>query len=208
MKSLPTILAAAAACICLYGGCRHYWSGSNVAPSALQEGDLLFQALPHNPLVDAIEGASGAPFSHCGIIHQTATGWVVIEAIGPVKETPLAQWKAQARDRLYVTYRLKPVFKEKIPAFIKAAQAMEGRPYDHHYAWDEEAIYCSELIYKAFEQATGEKLGTMQRLGDLNWKPYAAVMEQVEGGPVPVDRMMITPRAVTEAGQVELVSPE
>jgi cell wall-associated NlpC family hydrolase len=195
MKSLPTILAALATLVFFYGGCRHYWSGSNVAPSALQEGDLVFQALPHNPLVDAIEGASGAPFSHCGIMHQTANGWV-------------AQWKAQARDRLYVTYRLKPAYKEKIPAFIIAAQAMKGRPYDHHYAWDEEAIYCSELIYKAFEKATGDKLGTMQRLGDLNWRPYAAVMEQVEGGPVPVDRMMITPRAVTEAGQVELVRPQ
>lgn len=64
------------------------------------------------------------------------------------------------------------------------------------------------MIYKAFLQATGEKLSTKQRLGDLNWKPYTAVMEQVEGGPVPVQREMITPRAVTEAGQLELVRPE
>ena len=208
MKHIPIILASAAACILLYGGCRHYWSASNVAPAALQEGDLLFQSLPHNPLVNAIEGASGSPFSHCGIVHLTPAGPVVIEAIGPVKETPLSVWKAQARDRQYVTYRLKPAFRDKIPAFIKAAQAMEGRPYDHHYAWDDEAIYCSELIYKAFLNATGEKLGTLQRLGDMNWKPYAAVMEQVEGGPVPVDRQMITPRAVTEAAQVELVPPK
>jgi uncharacterized protein YycO len=205
MNKFPTILAALAAIMCLYGGCRHYWSGSNVSPSDLREGDLLFQSLPRNPLVDAIEGASGSPFSHCGILHQTPSGWVVVEAIGPVKETPLSEWKARARDRLYVTYRLKSAYRDKIPSFIIAAQAMVGRPYDHHYAWDDEAIYCSELIYKAFLTATGEKLGAMQRLGDLNWKPYSVVMEQVEGGPVPVDRQMITPRAVTEAGQVELV---
>jgi hypothetical protein len=54
-----------------------------------QEGNLLFQSLFRVPLVDAIEGSTGSPFSHCGILHRRADGWVVIEAIGPVKETPL-----------------------------------------------------------------------------------------------------------------------
>ena len=54
------------------------------------EGDILFQSLP-NPagldLVDAIEGSTGSPYSHCGMVFQERGEWQVIEAIGPVKIT-------------------------------------------------------------------------------------------------------------------------
>jgi len=29
-----------------------------------------------------------------------------------------------------------------------------GRPYDYRYQLDDESIYCSELIYKSFRDAT------------------------------------------------------
>src|SRR5580698_6889341 len=72
-----------------------------------QEGDVAFQSLPHNPLIDTIEGATGSPFSHCGILHQADGNWNVIEAIGPVKETPLAAWEDQGRYGRFTIFRLK-----------------------------------------------------------------------------------------------------
>jgi hypothetical protein len=148
---------------------------------APQEGDIAFQSLPHNPLIDTIEGATGSPFSHCGIPHQSGADWVVIEAIGPVKETAIAAWERQGREGHFTIYRLKSSYREKIPAFIKAAQGYEGRPYDLHYDMDDAAIYCSELIYKAFRTASGEELGHLQKLGDLHWQPYEPVIKQLEG---------------------------
>jgi hypothetical protein len=181
--------------------------GSEYKP---QEGDIAFQSLPHNPLIDTIEGATDSPFSHCGILHETKYGWSVIEAIGPVKETPIATWREQGRDGHFTVYRLKPAYRGKIPAFISAAQSYEGRPYDIHYDMDDAAIYCSELIYKAFRKSTGEELGRLQKLGELNWRPYEPVIKQIEGGRVPLDRVMITPRSITEAPQLEkvFVQPE
>jgi hypothetical protein len=35
---------------------------------APQEGDIIFQSLPHHELVDAIEGATRSPWSHCGVV--------------------------------------------------------------------------------------------------------------------------------------------
>lgn len=166
---------------------------------------MVFQSLPHTPLTDAIEGASVSPFSHCGILHRVGTRWIVIEAIGPVKETPFSDWVAQARDRKYTAFRLKASYREKIPSFIRAAQRYEGRPYDIHYDFDDKAIYCSELVYKAFKSATGEELGRVQRLGDLRWQPYAEVIKGIEGGNLPLDRKMITPRSLAEATQLEKV---
>jgi hypothetical protein len=176
-----------------------------VAPYAPVEGDLVFQSLPHNPLIDAIEGATESPFSHCGILHRTDAGWVVVEAIGPVRETPLAEWIAQGRRKRFAAYRLDARYRTRIPAFIRAAQSYAGRPYDIHYDLDDEAIYCSELIYKGFERSTGEQLGKLQKLGDLKWQAHAQVIREIEGGKVPVDRVMITPRSVSEAPQLTKV---
>lgn len=196
-------LATALLVLCLsVSACSSRPGSSGYQP---YEGDIAFQSLPHNPLIDAIEGSSGSPFSHCGILHRAGADWVVIEAIGPVKETPWRAWVAQARDRQYSVFRLKEPYRAKIPAFIEAAQSYEGRPYDIHYDMDDAAIYCSELIYKAFRRTTGQELGRLQTLGELNWQPYAEVIKQIEGGKVPLDRKMITPRSLSEAPQLEKV---
>lgn len=167
------------------------------------EGDFLFQSLPHDRLIDTIEGSSGSPFSHCGIVKQCEGKWCVIEAIGPVKETPLSEWIAQGRDDAFVAYRFRAPLAEKIPAIIAAAEKYEGRPYDIHYDLDDEKIYCSELLWKATRDATGVKLGKLQKLGELKWQPYEEVIRYLENGALPLGREMITPRSVSEDARLE-----
>jgi uncharacterized protein YycO len=192
---LPFILCCAALAP---SGCQVKTKGAAVAGYAPQDGDFLFQSLPRNPLIVAIEGSTGSPFSHCGIVVQRDGKWMVLEAIGPVRETPLSAWIAQGRDNAYVAYRLKEPLHGKVPAIIAAAEQYKGRPYDIHYEMDDAKIYCSELLWKATRDATGVKLGKIQKLGELNWKPHEAVMREIENGGLPLEREMITPRAVTE----------
>lgn len=177
------------AAVPLYG----YWG---YTPKA---GDVIFQSLPHNPLVDAIEGITGSPYSHCGIVVEKDGEWFVLEAIGPVRETPLFSWISRGRKFNFDVYRLKSEHAEAIPEFIKAARGYSGLPYDIKYEMDDEKIYCSELIYKAFKTATDEELGELKALGEMNWKPYAKTIEYFESGPVPTKRMMITPVAVSKS---------
>jgi hypothetical protein len=81
-----------------------------------------------------------------------------------------------------------------------------GRPYDIRYRLDDEKIYCSELIYKAFRDATnGQQLGDLKKFGAMNWQPYETLIRQIEGGDVPVDREMITPVELAKARQLEPV---
>ena len=71
---------------------------------------------------------------------------------------------------------------------------------------DDELIYCSELVYKAFKDATDQGLGRLQKLGELNWKPYKKVIAKyARMDEVPVERIMITPRAVAESEMLEQV---
>lgn len=166
-----------------------------------QEGDLLFQSLPHNEVIDAIEGSTGSPFSHCGIVVKGTEGWWVLEAIGPVKHSHLKRWVEQGRELKFAAFRLKAELRPKVPAMIAEARKFLGRPYDIQYDLDDAKIYCSELIYKGWLAATGEKMGRLVKLGELDWKPHESVIRAIAGG-LPLDREMITPRDLAAATQL------
>jgi len=171
-----------------------------------QEGDVIFQALPHQEVVDAIEGATDSDFSHCGIVARVNDQWVVYEAIGKVRETPLYDYLLRGRGRGFAVYRWKTSERERVPAILECTRTMLGRPYDTRYKMDDERIYCSELIYKAYRAATGgAQVGQLVRLGELNWGKYERTIIELEGGPPPLDREMITPRDLALAPQLELV---
>src|SRR3954447_18203738 len=115
-----------------------------------QEGDILFQSLPRGPVVRAIEGATHSPYSHCGIVGQDEGGnWVVYEALHGVEITPLRKFLDRGREGGFAVYRLKGNEQANVPAVLSNVKTHLGKPYDIHYDWDDENIYCSELIYKA-----------------------------------------------------------
>jgi uncharacterized protein YycO len=175
------------------------------------EGDILFQSLPNPPgldLVDAIEGSTGSPYSHCGMVFQEDDRWQVIEAIGPVKITPLDDYIARGRGKQVWAYRLDEAARKKVPAALTAMKKDRGKPYDPRYRFDDEAIYCSELIWRGWKAANGKEFGTAVTLGSLNWQPYQAVIEAIEGpGNLPLDRKMITPRDLAKAKELRRVFP-
>ena len=176
-----------------------YW---NYAP---REGDIVFQSLPRSRLVNAIEGGSQSPYSHCGIVAKQNGGWVVYEAYRNVAATPLKEFIFRGRDKGFAVYRFKQAYRKHIPATIENTRKYLGRPYDVRYRMDDDSIYCSELIYKAYRNASGgQQLGTLVRLGDLNWRPYESTIKHFERGPAPLDRIMITPKHLAQASQLEL----
>ncbi len=200
MKRFVIAWMILAALSLLAGGC------SNVPQDyAPQKGDMVFQSLPHGAMVDMIEGSTGSHYSHCGIVVEKNGAWYVLEAIGPVQEISLDAWIGHGRGNAFAVYRLKPPYRSAIEPMITAARRYMGRPYDVHYQMDDERIYCSELLYEGYLQATNTPLGKMEKVSELNWKPYEELMKGIEGGPVPLERKLITPRAITEAPEVELV---
>jgi hypothetical protein len=170
-----------------------------------REGDILFQSLPYTPLAAAIEGVSSSPFSHCGVVTKSDSGWLVLEAIGPVQETPLDKWIARGRSSYFAAFRMLPPYDAAIPRFLESVRSYLGRPYDILYELDDEKIYCSELIYKAFVAATGKPLGEAKPLGELNWKPHQEFIKQITGGKLPLERIIITPVALSKAPELRKI---
>jgi hypothetical protein len=165
-------------------------------------GDILFQPLHSNELIDAIEGATHSPYSHCGVVLKKEGRWVVIQALGTVHCTPLYWWIVQGRFGKFAVYRLKPDYASAIPRFIVELEKFMGLAYDYHYEMGDDAIYCSELVYKAYKNATGAEMGALVELGQLDWAPFAELIRRHEGGNLPLHRVMITPRHLSEAPQL------
>lgn len=171
-----------------------------------REGDIVFQSLPRGELVDAIEGITGSPLSHCGVVMKNADGnWVVCEAIGIVRETPLYLWIVRGRGARLDAWRLHPAELANLDlAKLRAVLGKHmGKPYDYRYAPGDDQIYCSELAWKAYHNATGLEIGTWEKLGDLDWRPFEAFIRKMEGGPLPLERPMITPVGVTRSALLE-----
>jgi hypothetical protein len=130
---------------------------------ALEPGDLLFQDLDSGPLCEAIEkvttGYQGANFSHVGIAAKDERGeFVVIEAVSSgVEVTPLPSFLSRSLDQTkrpkVVVGRLKAPYRHLIPSALEEALALKGRPYDKVFAFDNQAYYCSELVYDIFRRA-------------------------------------------------------
>ena len=133
---------------------------------------------------------------------------MVLEAIGPVQEIPLALWILRGRNMKYDAFRLEESYHDKIPDMIRNARAYLGRPYDNQFEFDDAKIYCSELIYKAFKQAAGEELGNVVALGQLDWKDHEAFIRRVSGGELPLDRLLITPADLAKAKQLRRIHTE
>ncbi len=194
------ILGIASSTLIYFLGIPFYWYLQYPA----KEGDIIFQSLAGIELADVIEGATQSPYSHSGMVIKKNELWYVREAAGPVQDTLLLLWIARGYENKFAVFRLKPAYQKYIPAMIEESEEFMGLPYDMLYELDDEKIYCSELIYKAFLNVSGEKLGRLRKLKELNWQPYKEFIIDL-AGELPLERLMITPKDLSEAKQLEKV---
>jgi len=203
MKTLPAVGLLFVAIISL-AGCSGV---SQIAVYEPEEGDLVFQALKRDQdLVVAIEGVTKSDYSHVGVLLKRSRQWEVIEARGSgVLYTPFAEWKKIGRKGRWAAYRVKKAHRRHLPQFLAALHPHVGKPYDFKYELSEKKRYCSELVYHAWKEATGQPLGRLARLGDLNWEPHQATIEKYNNGPVVLERKIISPMALSRAEQLKRV---
>jgi uncharacterized protein YycO len=145
----------------------------------LKPGDLLFQDSDCGPFCEAIEkvtsGVGGAKFSHVGMVVTDSQGeLVVIEAVtAGVVTTPLDSFFSRSFDAeqkyKVVVGRLKDAQQHLIPKAIEFSKTLLGKPYDKVFDINNDAYYCSELVYEAFKYANnGEPIFQLQKMTYLD----------------------------------------
>lgn len=124
----------------------------------LRSGDLLFFApAKDNAITKVTQGIGDVAIDHVAIVHLADSGITTIEAVHrgvvimPVDSTRL---RARQRNEAVMVGRVDGGL--DISASIANALQHLGKPYDFYFEPSDSAIYCSELVQKAFVDIAGE----------------------------------------------------
>lgn len=154
-------------------------------------GDVLFQDLRCGERCELIRQVTGSRYTHVGIVLQEGGELRVWEAFAPVGPTPLVEWVRRGLHEQVAIYRLHKDLRDKLPEIAAAVRAQAGRPYDGDYQWDDERIYCSELIAKAINNVMHREAFAPHPVGPLG--PHAARIEKLSAGRLTPATIVVTP---------------
>lgn len=163
---------------------------------SLQDGDIVFSGSTSGQAA-AISAATGSPITHCGIAFKKDGKWMVLEAVQPVKVSKLEDFMARADKDTFAARRLKTnVTSEAYQKAIKWAEAQVGLDYDVRFAWNDQKLYCSELVWKFYQQA-GIELCVPRKFRDydLQQPVVKKLIEQRYGSidKLPMDEKVVAP---------------
>jgi hypothetical protein len=181
-------------------------SSAAAAPSVesrLRDGDIIFHE-SRSSQSRAIQLATKSRYSHMGIVYRQNGRWYVYEAVQPVKLTPLSDWTARGNNGHFVVKRLRDT-RVLTPAVLKRMRTIgdryRGRSYDLYFEWDDDRIYCSELVWKIYKLGAGVEIGRLQKLRefDLSHAAVRAMMRERYGNRIPRDEPVISPAAMFDS---------
>lgn len=251
---IPYTPASIALAICLFATAPA--QADPLAPKALtnfqklEDGDIVFIE-SNSDNAEAIKALTKSTLTHCGIVFREGEGLdglKVYEGAGRGEYLTIRTWQVrESKDKnkpsaIYVrrlknrAVRLTPV----IEGLKTAAKALHETKYDKGFAWKntytengttKEYVYCSELVWKAYDRATKEKihLGSLHRIdkyitdakpeekesvkailkaklnNDIS-RPYRKSPAHPNGEDYKPDELAISPQEVFESDELEPVT--
>jgi hypothetical protein len=211
-KILLTILTIGILAFLAYWGPEMYQFADGVKKDAVRlenfklkqkihNGDIIFQTSKSSQS-KAIQLATDSKYSHMGIIYEIDGKYFVYEAVQPVKLTPLTEWINRGENGHYVIKRLKNanqvLTSSTLSKMKQIGEQFKGKPYDIYFEWSDNKIYCSELVWKIYKQATGIEIGQLEQLSDFDLTNDIVkdIMIERYGDNIPMDEKVISPAAM------------
>lgn len=168
----------------------------------LKTGDIIFQG---NDLGQskAVRLATHSKHSHVGFVIKEGDETMVFEAVQPVRITPVNEWIKHGENSEYEVLRMKdlPDFKEGKPALDSLKKVWLGKNYDIYFAWGDNELYCSELVWKIYEEAYGVELCATKKMKDFDLThPYVKqILKQRYGSKIPLEQEVVAPQDIYES---------
>jgi len=170
----------------------------------VRSGDLIFQTSLSGQS-KAIQIATRSKYSHCGLVFKDGGSFYVVEAVQPVKRTPLDKWIARGEGGKYVIKRLVNANQVVTPATLarmkQIGESFLGKNYDGTFEWSDDKMYCSELVWKIYQRATGIEIGALQKLRDFDLTDAAVKSKLKEryGDKIPANEIVISPASMFDS---------
>jgi uncharacterized protein YycO len=132
-----------------------------------KNGDIILHTSKSNQS-KMIQDVTESKYSHVGIIYIKDDEIYVLEAVQPVKITPLNEFINRGIDSKYTVVRYnKDLTENQLKKMFEYGYSQLGKNYDLKFEWSEDKMYCSELIYKIYESA-GIKLCDINKFSDYD----------------------------------------
>ena len=182
----------------------------NYHKNTIQNGDIIFQTSKSSQS-KAIQLATNSRYSHMGIIYNIDEQLFVYEAVQPVKLTPLKEWINRGEKRHYVVKRLKNsdeiLTETTLNKMKQVGNEFKGKNYDLYFEWTDEKIYCSELVWKIYNEGANIKIGELERLSefDLSNKIVNQKMRERYGNDIPMNEKVISPAKMFNSDKLKTV---
>ena len=194
--------------------CGVHFSSCSSEPQAskasLRNGDIIFHA-SKSEQSKAIQLATGSEYSHCGIVYIEAGKAYVVEAVQPVKRTPFDEFVKRGEGGEYVVKRLRnaeAILTDQVLQQMKSeGQKMIGKNYDSHFNWSDDQIYCSELVWKIYQRATGIELGELKKMKDFDFsnRIVKEILHKRYKDEIPWEEPVISPADIFESKELVVV---
>lgn len=193
-----SIISSSILLLVIFGFTRLGLTTNEDFTAKLQNGDIIFQISASNQS-KAIQIATRSRYSHMGIIYKKGDKIQVLEAVQPVKLTPLDKWIERGKHKHFVVKRLKNAEQILTPTVLKEmekiGQSFIGKKYDLAFNWSDEKIYCSELVWKIYKRAANTEIGKLETLKDFDLS-HQVVKQKISeryGKNIPMNEPVISP---------------
>lgn len=186
------------------------WKNSEIA---YMEGDIIFQS-SESMQCKAVKLATHSEYSHVGMITLQTGKPCVLEAIEPVRITPLKKWIERGTGEHYTVMRLKDRNKyiqpEEIPVAEAIGKNMIGLHYDPYFGWEDDKLYCSELVWKVYKRGFDVELCTPRKMKDfdLTSPEVKEIMQQRYGDNPPLEEQVVAPSDLSDSPLLYVLKKE
>ena len=161
-----------------------------------KDGDIIFQTTT-GATGKAIQLATHSKYNHCGVLFFENNEWIVYEAVQPVKKTTLKEFNERGKGTVK-RLSTKIVSANDIEKLKTLFKTYEHKNYDEAFNWSDDRIYCSELVYKLYNNALHIELCKPRKLGDfdLNNPLVKEKLNEKYGNKIPMNEPMVSPEDI------------
>ena len=174
------------------------------------DGDIIFQT-SQSAQCEAVRIATNSKFSHCGIIFVINNKKMVFEAVQPVKLTPIEDWINHGKENKYVVKRLKNsnaiLTKPTLQKMKDYGHNFLNKDYDGYFSWNDDQIYCSELVWKIYKNGANVELCKLAKLKsfNLNDEKVKVILAERYGKNIPLEEDVVAPSQIVNSENLETV---
>ncbi len=146
----------------------------------------------------AIQLATKSKYTHVGIVFLENGKPFVYHAVEPVIKSNLDDFLNYSSNNKYLVKRLKDtalLTTDNVNKMKNKAIELLGKHYDIYFNWSESEYYCSEYVWKIYNQFTKLEIGNLRPLKDFDLSSpiVKEIMKKLYGSQIPLDEKMISP---------------